>query len=261
MVLNYVPKQKPIGPKTQNIQGQRFGKLIVLYRMQDDSTTSAVWYCKCDCGNFTKAKTSSLTRGVTLSCGCWNKERDRSYPHGLQLNMQGKTINGFKVIKQDLSHQSGAGKPKWWFVECPYCHQTFSIDGRDLRQGKQKSCGCIKSYGELKITKLLLENNINFKSQYIFSDLPNRKFDFAIFNNKNELQYLIQFDGLQHFDKKSRYYSEQGIQRDKQKNLYCLKNHIKLYRIPYTEEVNLTFQKLTQPSFLIKEEDLWLNAQ
>ena len=72
--------------------------------MEDDSTTAAMWYCKCDCGNYTKAKTNSLTRGVTLSCGCWNKERDRSYPHGLQLNMQGKIVNGFKVIKQDLSH-------------------------------------------------------------------------------------------------------------------------------------------------------------
>lgn len=255
MVLNYIPKQKPIGPKVQNLKGKKFGKLTVLYRMQDNSTTAAMWYCKCDCGNYTKAKTNSLTSGNTSSCGCWNKERDRSYSHGPQLDMTGKIINNFKVIKQDLSHQSGAGKAKWWFVECPYCHQIFSIDGRNLRYGKQRSCGCIKSYGEFKITKLLLENNINFKSQYIFSDLPNRKFDFAIFNDENELQYLTQFDGSQHFDKKSRYYSEEGIKRDKQKNLYCLQHNIKLYRIPYTEETNLTFQKLTQPSFLVKEED------
>jgi len=63
-----------------------------------------MWYCKCDCGNYTKVKTNSLTSGNTSSCGCWNKERDRSYSHGPQLDMTGKIINNFKVIKQDLSH-------------------------------------------------------------------------------------------------------------------------------------------------------------
>ena len=61
-----------------------------------------------------------------------------------------------------------------------FLQSNFSIDGRNLRYGKQKSCGCIKSIGEYKITQLLLKNNINFKTQYIFQDLPKRKFDFAI---------------------------------------------------------------------------------
>ena len=61
------------------------------------------------------------------------------------------------------------------------------------------SCGCLKSKGEEKIIKILKDNNISFEKE--------KKFDFCIFENGSyprfdffiENQYLIEYDGIQHF--------------------------------------------------------------
>lgn len=49
--------------------GQKFGRLTaVLYAGRSS------WHCRCDCGSTLKVKTSNLTNGHTLSCGCLVKE-------------------------------------------------------------------------------------------------------------------------------------------------------------------------------------------
>lgn len=53
-----------------DITGKRFGKLTVLRRSGNTQDGSAVWECKCDCGNTTRVKGNSLRSGVTKSCGC-----------------------------------------------------------------------------------------------------------------------------------------------------------------------------------------------
>ena len=69
-------------------------------------------------------------------------------------------------------------------------------------------------------------------------------FDFAIFEKNLDLKCLIEHDGEQHykicknFKMSSKDLSE--IQRrDKIKTDYCLKNNIKLIRIPYWEKNNI----------------------
>lgn len=70
-----------------------------------------------------------------------------------------------------------------------------------MRNGDTKSCGCIISYNENKIKKLLDKANINYTTQKKFNGLSStgRKcdelmFDFAIYKN-DILQYLIEYDG------------------------------------------------------------------
>lgn len=56
--------------------GQRFGRLIVI----GDTTGSdglKRYRVLCDCGNVRHVRTSSLTQGLTLSCGCLRRERAR----------------------------------------------------------------------------------------------------------------------------------------------------------------------------------------
>lgn len=52
-----------------NLQGQRFGKLLVL---EEDGRygTNVLWRCKCDCGNEVRVRTNSLISGNTTTCGC-----------------------------------------------------------------------------------------------------------------------------------------------------------------------------------------------
>ena len=54
----------------KDITGQHFGKLTALYISRKDSNRHIMWHCKCDCGNECDVNISSLTRGLTKSCGC-----------------------------------------------------------------------------------------------------------------------------------------------------------------------------------------------
>lgn len=114
------------------------------------------------------------------------------------------------------------------------CGKSFVSAGRHIREGVVNSCGCVHSYNEQKITKILLENNIEFSSQYTFPDLKginggSLRFDFAIFKN-GKLSHLIEYNGLQHYEKPQGQWGieyETLIQNDKRKIQYC--NKIKNY--------------------------------
>ena len=88
---------------------------------------------------------------------------------------------------------------------CHNCgNDQYECNGNNLQSGAVTSCGCISSRGENLIKQLLTKNNINFSTQYTFSDLRSvnnyvLKFDFAIFKD-NKLDCLIEFDGRQHYD-------------------------------------------------------------
>lgn len=61
-----------IGRKYTELSGKRFGKLLVLCRINrtEDGDNAPIWECKCDCGNMTKVKSGNLMNGKTNSCGC-----------------------------------------------------------------------------------------------------------------------------------------------------------------------------------------------
>lgn len=69
---------------TQDLTGQRFGRLIAIER---DYTRrdSARWLCRCDCGTEKVITSSCLRTGHTQSCGCLKREGiiARSTKHGL----------------------------------------------------------------------------------------------------------------------------------------------------------------------------------
>jgi hypothetical protein len=51
----------------KNIIGQRFGKLIVVKRVDQRRVS---WLCQCDCGNITVVQSNHLCDGTIKSCGC-----------------------------------------------------------------------------------------------------------------------------------------------------------------------------------------------
>lgn len=70
----------------KNIEGNRFGKLIVIEdAIKLPNKTQNYCFVKCDCGNTKHIMKSSLIHAKTLSCGCIHKEWliDRSKKHGL----------------------------------------------------------------------------------------------------------------------------------------------------------------------------------
>ena len=57
--------------------GKRYGKLIVLYKTENNSATrqGVVWRCKCDCGNEKDVFGTDLRNGTTASCGCMGNSK------------------------------------------------------------------------------------------------------------------------------------------------------------------------------------------
>jgi len=105
------------------------------------------------------------------------------------------------------------------------------------------------SRGEITIEEILKENEMNFKEEYSFEDLkaPNGtllRFDFAVFDDDWNLDFLIEYQGKQHYEASKKFGGAKGLYRqqynDNLKVRYCGLHNIKLVVIPYTEEVLLS---------------------
>ena len=104
---------------------------------------------------------------------------------------------------------------------------------------------CNQSKGEKYIQKYLEKYNINFKSQYKITECKNIQplpFDFGVFDNNDNLLFLLEHDGRQHFKPIDVFGGEEQFQRqqlhDTIKNNYCKTNNIPLERIAYNDWKN-----------------------
>ena len=109
---------------------------------------------------------------------------------------------GYLTMIKDLGYRKQNSRDKrvrWSLCRC-ICGNEIEVLNNNLKTGGTKSCGCINSFGEQKIIKILIDNKINFSTQYTFNELRGTRngllrFDFAIFDNDNNLIELIEFDG------------------------------------------------------------------
>lgn len=74
--------------KLNNLEGKRFGNIVVLRRTGDIMLSTGrkkvAWECVCDCGNHFVALSDNLSSGHTQSCGCSTRKhgfarRERLY--------------------------------------------------------------------------------------------------------------------------------------------------------------------------------------
>lgn len=196
--------------------GTKFGKLTVISRAPVRPGGFAYWKCKCECGNTCEVSGHNLRNKHTLSCGCDKRKNI--------IDETGNTY-GYLTVKRYAGSRPDGGS--LWECDC-LCGNTIITRGDSLRSGHTRSCGCVKSYKEIEITQLLSKYNINFCKEYTFSDLKTDKggtlrFDFAIFNKNNNLVCLIEYQGSQHFDTTSNWYSEEYIVRDEIKKIIVIK--------------------------------------
>lgn len=228
--MKQVRKSKP----KVDLTGQKFGKLTPLYYIKGGK-----WCCECECGNTTIVDTRNLNSGHTKSCGCLVKI----------VNSQNNTIDmtnyedeNFRVLERQGSTKGGIAL---WSCKCKHCGRIFITEGANIRSGETKSCGCVRSFNEQKITQLLLDNNIEFATQYSFPDLKGKnralRFDFAIFKN-GILSHLIEYNGIQHYEKPSGPWAdnfELMQEYDQKKINYCKQHNIELRIIKYDKQYSL----------------------
>ena len=111
------------------------------------------------------------------------------------------------------------------------------------------------SRGEIKIEEILKENDIVFQEEQIFPGLRAEngtplRFDFAIFDDDGNLDYLIEYQGRQHYEPVSKYGGKKSFYQQKhnddKKRRFCALNHYKLIEIPYTDEDIITFDYIME---------------
>ena len=60
--------------KVIDLTGKRFGRLVVIEKLESDKHKSPKWLCKCDCGELKVVTGPHLRNGATRSCGCLRRE-------------------------------------------------------------------------------------------------------------------------------------------------------------------------------------------
>jgi hypothetical protein len=110
-----------------NIDGERFGNLVVLRQSQERKNGSIYWECLCDCGKTKSINGTSLKSGKTKACGC-----------RMQENPLGKKYNKLTI----LSYCACKGKSHV-YCKCD-CGNYTTASLAKIKIGGTKSCGCLR---------------------------------------------------------------------------------------------------------------------
>jgi hypothetical protein len=239
MVKNYIEKESDSGCKLLSKEYINMNqKLHIQCRCGNDFYTS---FSKFKDRNKRHCKkcTTKIKRNL------WNFDYDY-----VKNFIEVESKSGCKLLSKEYINNSTPLK-----IQCScgnIFEATFSYFKSDRSPRKCLNC-TKKSVGENKINEYLSSQDIIFERQYTFPDLKSNKgiairYDFAIFDKNKNLKYLVEYDGIQHFEpvcfggiSKERALEnfEQLKINDEIKNTYCKKNNIKLVRIPYWEFDNI----------------------
>lgn len=119
-----------------NLSGQQFGLLTVIEEYGRNKGNHILWKCQCQCGNYHITSRYSLTSGLTRSCGCLRRKRNREK----LINVKGEIFDRLTVIKQVNSSKHGEAM---WECRC-VCGTIKNVSGSSLRKGHTRSCGCLR---------------------------------------------------------------------------------------------------------------------
>ena len=237
----------------KNKIGQQYGNLLVESINHEKSDNKHTYYnCKCICGNPQIIIRRSDQLKENSSCGCIKRQVSIKSLEALQqqAKKREKELIGQRFGKLTVIEHVGKIKSRnnanVWKCLCDCGNTTFATTSA-LKSLHVKSCGCLHSYYEMIITSFFFLFKINFKREYVFKDLINDKtkiylrFDFALFNKNNNLLGLIEYNGQQHYNEQSDWYSKEYLKRDAQKIMYCADNNIPLLIL---NKENFSYEKI-----------------
>ena len=170
----------------------------------------------------------------------------KDYPERIKMMSNGtiSVIDKYNGRLKTLKHQ------------CNLCGNYFyNTPANILEQYKVKkyirclNCDDKRSKGEYMINSILLENyDLPFVREYRTPECRDKNmlpFDFCIFDKDNKILCIIEFDGPQHKDQKSKYAINGKFEiikkHDNIKNEYCLSHNIPLLRIDNIYDKDVIF--------------------
>ena len=180
------------------------------------------------------------------------------------IDLTGKKFNYLTVIQRGLNTNDGRAQ---WVCKCD-CGNIKTIRGKDLRNGKVKSCGCLQKrraseantineigniYGYLTVLKQATKEecpntNLNRDAYWICS-CSNCGNPYFIANAHSLRSGHLNSCGC--INSKH----ENIIKQLLIKNKYCFEHNIPLIRIPYNKEYTFEDLKLETTHFLLTPEN------
>lgn len=125
-----------MGRYKEEISGTRYANLVII-SFAGIFEDSALWNCKCDCGRETVIQGNLLRAGRIKSCGC-------KY---LALHKRGAAVSvsigdkyGKLIVQGRLPTMHGSAR---WKCLCE-CGKSTEVISKRLRNGRTKSCGCLR---------------------------------------------------------------------------------------------------------------------
>lgn len=247
-------KNMNIGKRNKyDLSGRTFGNIEII--SIDENCDSGCgkhikWIGKCKlCGSIKSYRGSDLRSGAVTNCGCTAIRTNVNL-----VDYTGKHIGNLYVIAKENSDHKNLDYHAKWICRCELCGRTEVISGGTLKRGRDRCRKCMgSSLGETKITELLEANNMRYIKDKGYKDCIYDKtggrlrFDFIV-TDEDETDYVIEFDGEQHYkpvptwESKIDYIGRQ--ERDEYKNSWCRKNGIPIIRIPYTHMSKLCIDDL-----------------
>lgn len=236
--------------------GTKLNRWFVIDLFKNDKDGRLYANCECECGTRKPVMVKNLVRNLSKDCGCGRKAT-------ISINFS-KDLTGQKfgrlTVLHSLEKRSKSGH-KLYKCICD-CGNEVVVQTNLLTTHHTSSCGCLLSYYNMYIDKLLTDKNIEHESEYtIYIDDCYYRFDFYL----PQYNLFIEYDGEQHY-KPVRYYNQSDEQmnlsfkktqeHDKIKNCYCKENKINLLRIPYWEKENIEtiinnhLQRLSEKGFV-----------
>lgn len=138
--------------RLKDLTGQKFGKLTVIKRAENDNRGNVQWLCQCECGNKKVVRGSSLKSGNSHSCGCLAIENVKTImsTHKMAKTRLYKIWAGMKqrcINPNTTGFENYGGRgidyiPEWenfetfkeWAIQSGY-NDTLTIDRIDVNKG------------------------------------------------------------------------------------------------------------------------------
>ena len=137
---------------TRDLIGQRFQRLTVTAwagkphwdGISPGSSNQQYWQVRCDCGQTLCLPVYKVVRGNSRSCGCQTPAESKP-PRPKAV--RGADLSSQVFGKLTALYRVGRGERKTfsaiWLCQCE-CGKTKEVAADNLKQGRIKSCGCLR---------------------------------------------------------------------------------------------------------------------
>lgn len=115
----------------RNLLGQRFGRLLII-APAPTKNRHTYWKCQCDCGSEVTVRTDALTRGPTVSCGCY--QLDKVTKHGMWKSSE---YHIWRTMLSRCENPNAHAYKEYGGREIKVCEQWHTFEGFYKDMGKR----------------------------------------------------------------------------------------------------------------------------